>query len=60
MVNSTENRPTIIENRPTIILSPYPTEIVEESVLKSVLESADYSSKSADSIAISQEIGLWV
>ena len=36
------------------------TPIVEESALESVLESADYSSKSADSNADSPKIGLWV
>ena len=33
---------------------------VEESALESVLESANYSSKSADSTAYSPKIGLWV
>ena len=36
------------------------TPIVEESALESVLESADYSSKSADSNADSPKVGLWV
>ena len=36
------------------------TLIVEESALESVLESADYISKSVDSNADSPKIGLWV
>ena len=49
-----------MENRPTIILYPYPHTIVEESALESVLESADYSSKSADSNVYSPRIDVWV
>ena len=46
-----KNRPTIIENRPMIILYPYLHTDVEESALELVLESADNSSESADSNA---------
>ena len=36
------------------------TLIFEESALESALESADYSSESADSNAYSPKIGVWV
>ena len=68
---NTESRPTLqrIGGRFSIIVYMwvwglyYPhtdTPIVEESALESMLESADYSSKSADSHVDSPKIGLWV
>ena len=49
-----------MESLPTIILTHTHTPIDEESGLESVLESANYSSKLADSNADSPKIGLWV
>ena len=49
-----------MESLPTIILTHTHTPIDEESGLELVLESADYSSKLADSNADSPKIGLWV
>ena len=64
---NTENRPTLLRighrlcriGRRLYYTHTH-TQILEELALESALESADYSSKSADSNAYSPKIGVWV
>ena len=57
---NTENRPTLHIIGRRLYYTHTDTLIVEESVLESTLESADYSSESVDSNTYSPKIGVWV
>ena len=57
---NTEGQPTVQRIGRRLYYPHTQTPIVEESALESVLESADFSSKLADSNANSPKIGLWV
>ena len=57
---NTESWPTLQRIGHQLYYPHTHTPIVKKSALESMLESSDYSSKSADSNADSPKIGLWV